>query len=79
MEVISKTLVDLFSNIGLTNPYILLVLVIWSLIWKAIALWRSSQNGQKVWFGTFVVLHTLGLVEIIYLIFFSKRKQKKSH
>jgi len=52
------------------------VLVIWSLLWKIAALWKSARNGQKVWFVALLLAPTLGLLEIIYFIFnstFSKR------
>jgi len=48
----------------------LLVAVVWSLIWKGYALWYSSQNKQKGWFIALLIVNTLGLLEILYLIWF---------
>lgn len=46
----------------------LLILVIaWSLLWKGLALWRSAKRGDKWWFIVFLVINTLGILEIIYL------------
>jgi divalent metal cation (Fe/Co/Zn/Cd) transporter len=51
--------------------------VIWSAIWKAIALWHSARNKQTAWFVVLCILNTIGLLEIIYLAFFQKNKNPK--
>ena len=59
------------------NPitaFILIVLSLWSLVWKGIALWKSAQNGHKNWFVAFLVINTVGILEIIYIFYFSKPK-----
>ncbi len=53
---------------------ILVPVLIWSLAWKGVALWRAARNGQKAWFVVLLVLNTIGLLEIIYIFFFSKLK-----
>ncbi|MEA4910855.1 hypothetical protein SDC9_21638 [bioreactor metagenome] len=53
---------------------VLLILAIWSLIWKGLALWRSAKNGHKGWFIFILILNTLGILEIVYLIVYRKRK-----
>jgi len=54
-------------------PFILIVLYIWSLIAKGIALWRASKAEQRNWFVALLVLNTLGVVELIYLFKFAKK------
>ena len=49
-----------------------LVLSAWSLIWKGIALWKAAGNKQKNWFIVLLILNTFGILEIIYLFWFSK-------
>lgn len=44
----------------------------WALFWKGWALWRAARNEQKIWFGALLVLNTVGLLEIVYLLFFQK-------
>src|SRR3989344_1748645 len=59
---------------------VIFIIGIWSLIWKGIGLWHSSQHKQKNWFIAILILNTLGLLPIIYLIWFkpqSKGKTKK--
>ena len=48
----------------------LLVISIWTLIWKGFALWHSAKNEQKGWFIATLILNTMGLLPIIYLIWF---------
>ena len=54
---------------------------VWSLFWKGIALYRSARNEQKKWFIAILLLNTLGILEIVYLLFFSTKhssSRKKS-
>jgi len=50
------------------HPVVLALVLLWSLIWKGIALWRASHLEQKYWFGIILVVNTLGLLEIVYLL-----------
>lgn len=57
--------------IGLLAPMILL-LVLWSIFWKGLALWHSARRGQQWWFVAMLVVNTLGILEIIYLFGIAK-------
>ena len=46
----------------------LLVLSLWTLLWKGLGLWFSAKNKQKGWFIAILILNTLGILPIIYLI-----------
>lgn len=50
------------------------LLILWSLVWKGMALWRAAHRSEKVWFIVFLVVNTLGILEIIYLYFIAKDK-----
>lgn len=52
-------------------PGFILVLV-WSLFWKGLALWHASKRDEKKWFIALLILNTLGILEIIYLFFVVK-------
>ena len=54
---------------------LIVILVIWSVIWKGIALWKSSKNNQLTWFVFILILNTVGILEIIYLSFFQKKRK----
>ena len=53
------------------------LLLVWSLYWKARALWRAARKEDKRWFIALLVLNTLGILEILYLYVFSKRGDEK--
>ena len=71
---------DIFSSgqsfpIGLS--ILLLIIQIWTIVWKAVALFRAARANQKYWFILFIVLlplNDLGIVALIYLFFFAKNK-----
>jgi hypothetical protein len=61
------------TNMG---AWTLSIVVIWSLIWKGIALWKAAQRGRKAWYIVLLILNTLGILEIIY-VFLIANKQKE--
>lgn len=56
----------------LSQSWFIYPIMVWSLIWKGLALWRAAKNGQKYWFMALLVVNTMGILEIIYLKFFAK-------
>ena len=56
---------------------LLVALVIWSLAWKGVALWKSARNNQLPWFVILLFVNLVGLLEIIYLFFFQRDRNKK--
>ena len=52
------------------------ILLIWSGVWKAIALWKSARNKHTAWFIVMFIVNTIGILPIIYIAFFSKPKKK---
>ena len=55
---------------------LLLLLVAWSLAWQGMGLWRAAQRGEKAWFVVFLLVHTLGVLEIIYLFAIAPRPRE---
>jgi hypothetical protein len=66
------------TGAGISNGFLVVIslLVIWSLIWKGIALWKSAQNRDKVWFVIMLIVNTVGILEIIYIFVFSQTKDR---
>lgn len=54
----------------------LMGIMIWDLVWKGISLWFAAQNKQKGWFVTLLIFNTMGILPIIYLIWFKPKKEK---
>lgn len=46
------------------------VVIIWTVAIKGYALWTSARSGQKWWFIALLVINTIGMLEIVYLIWF---------
>jgi hypothetical protein len=57
---------------------VILILVLWDMVWKAIAMWRAARNNELVWFICIAVFNTLGILPIIYLILNKKHKEVKA-
>ncbi len=57
-------------------PIFIAVLVLWSLVWKGFALWKAAKNSHKVWYVIMLVVNTAGILEIIYIFLFSKKKEQ---
>ncbi len=57
-----------FIQQALTNPMIMYPLLIWSIFWKGLALWRSARMNHKGWFIALLVINTVGIFEIVYII-----------
>jgi hypothetical protein len=50
------------------------VLILWSIFWKGLALWHSAQRKQPWWFVILLIVNTVGILEIIYLFAVAKLK-----
>jgi len=57
----------------LQNPAILYPVLIWSIVWKGLALWRAARLRQVGWYIALLVINTVGIFEIIYLLATNKR------
>jgi hypothetical protein len=53
----------------LNNPNLFIPILIWSLIWKGVALWKTAGKKQLVWFVIILTVNTLGLLEIAYIFY----------
>ena len=50
---------------------------IWSVFWMGWALWRAAKDDSKVWFIALLLVHTVGILDIIYIFLISKKYGKK--
>jgi len=53
---------------------LLVIILIWSYIWKLLALWKSARKGSVIWFIVLALINTVGILEILYIFVFSKMK-----
>jgi len=59
------------------NQWIIWLILLWTLPWKGVALWKAAKNSHKKWFIVLLVLNTMAILEIIYIFYFSKEKKSK--
>jgi hypothetical protein len=52
---------------------VILILGVWELIWKGIALWKCGRNNQLAWFVSILILNTAGILPILYILFFQNK------
>ena len=74
----------LFDNIMLPSPErlglglvfvgVMVLVALWSLVWKVQSVWKAARAGSKWWFVVLLVVNTLGILDILYIYVFSKRK-----
>jgi hypothetical protein len=48
--------------------------MVWTLPWKAVALWKAAKNNHKTWFVALLVINTMAVLEILYIFVFGKKK-----
>ncbi len=65
---------EIFSYMS-ANPWIIL-LVIWSAVWKLIALWKAAKHNHLTIFIVLAVLNTAGVAEIIYIVYLYFKDKK---
>jgi hypothetical protein len=49
------------------------LLIFWSIIWKGLGLWKAVKDNSKTWFIIMLVFNTVGIFEILYIFYFSKK------
>ena len=64
-----------FQNAALLSYAILITL--WTLPWKAWALWLAARRGEKWWFIALFLINTVAILEIIYIFAVAKRSDVK--
>ena len=57
---------------------VLVLVIVWTLVWKGLALWRAARASQPAWFVVMLFLNTAGLLEIAYLAFVAPRTQARA-
>jgi hypothetical protein len=67
------------EQIFLQHPWIIILIIVWSLPWKAAALWRSARRGHFGWFFAILIINSLAILDILYFFIFSRPKSPRKH
>jgi len=52
-----------------------ILIAIWDAVWKLIGMWKSARNNQLAWFICIAVFNTIGILPIVYIKWFQKKKK----
>ena len=55
------------------NKWVYLPVIALELIMKGFALWKAAKKDHKYWFVALLVLNTVGVLPVVYLLFFADR------
>ncbi len=58
--------------------WVIVIIGLWTLPWKGIALWRAANQKEKWWFIILLITNTVAILEILYIFIFSKKKDSKN-
>jgi hypothetical protein len=56
---------------------LIILIVIWTFFWKAVAMWHAVKRNDKKWFIAILVINTFSLLELVYLFYVVKIKSIK--
>jgi hypothetical protein len=55
---------------------VIIIIAIWELIWKGIAMWKAGRNNQLPWFVAILIVNSIGILPILYIAFFQKKTNR---
>ncbi|OGZ44084.1 MAG: hypothetical protein A3J55_00915 [Candidatus Ryanbacteria bacterium RIFCSPHIGHO2_02_FULL_45_17b] len=53
--------------------WVFLLIALWTLPWKAVALWKAARRNERGWFVALLLINTMGLLEIFYIFVLTKQ------
>ncbi len=65
------------SQLGI-SVWFLFVIIVWEVVWKLFAMWKSARNNSVAWFIVLAALNTAGILPILYIYVFSKLTGKRN-
>ena len=66
-----------FMTTGIVPLWVIIVLALWTLPWKGVALWKAARLAHTKWFIFLLIVNTLGIVEIIYIYFVARKAERQ--
>lgn len=59
-------------DLNVYTYFIFGIVFIWDFVWKGIGLWKSGRNNQLTWFVCILFFNTIGVLPLLYILFFQK-------
>lgn len=57
---------------------LIVVLVIWELVLKLLAMWKAAQRKELLWFVLIAIFNTVGILPLIYLLLNKKEQDEEA-
>lgn len=54
----------------------LVLLVLADVILRGMGMWRAARKGQQWWFVAMLVINSVGILPVVYMLFFEKKGKK---
>ncbi len=51
----------------------LVLMAVWTLPWKGLALWHSARLSHKRWFIVLLIVNTMAILDIYYIYFVANK------
>lgn len=55
---------------------IVIILAIWTILWKAYSVWNAVKHNHKKWFIALLILNTIGILDMFYVFKVLKKDVK---
>lgn len=69
----AEYLTTITEQLGI-SAWLFIIILIWSMAWKLLGMWKSARKGSVVWFMVLALFNTVGILPILYIFVFSKMK-----
>ena len=57
---------------------LIIILAIWSIPWKGVALWKAARLSHTKWFVVLLIVNTVGILEIFYIFVIARKYSVKT-
>jgi hypothetical protein len=53
--------------------WVFVLVTLWSIPWKGVALWKAAQLSHKKWFVVLLLVNTIGILDILYIYLVARK------
>lgn len=64
-------------NLSAFDLIIVIILTVWTVVWKIYSVWNAAKHNNKKWFILLLLLNTAGILDMIYIFKILKKDTKE--
>jgi uncharacterized membrane protein len=57
----------------LTQQSFFFFLLLWTIPWKGVALWKAARARRKIWYIVLLLTNTAAILDILYIFYIDRR------